>query len=136
MESYNNEITYKSVSMDLYKSNLNPVNYIINPGDTLSKIIRNYEDTCNYKSAINLIKLFNKDLNLDNLEIGDTLILPKEALENGTLYKVKSGDTWYTLTANFYPDFDKDNLIQLLISINGLDNTDLPLNENIFLPNL
>lgn len=131
-----NQNTLKSISIDSYKSNLTASSYRINKGDTVSKIIRNFEDTCNYKTAIKHIKLFNENVNLDELEIDSTLNIPDTALSDGILYEVVSKDTWYRLATSNYPEYDTDDMIEFLISINDLPNSNLPLGQKIFLPKL
>ncbi|WP_195265733.1 LysM domain-containing protein [Clostridium sp. 1001275B_160808_H3] len=127
---------FKSISIDSYKSNLTTSTYKVQSGDTISKILRTYEGTCNYTTGVKHLKLLNPQVDLDNLEIGSFINLPDKALANGRLYKVISGDTWYKLAKSNYPEYRTDDIIKFLISINNLPNSDLPLGENVFLPNL
>lgn len=128
--------TLKSISIDSYASNLSTSNYIVKQGDTVSNILRNFQDTCNYKTALTHLKLFNPNIDLNEIEINSTLNIPTTALEEGRLYKVVSGDTWYKLAKSNYPEYNTDDIIDFLIVINDLPNADLPLGENVFLPNL
>lgn len=61
---------------------------------------------------------------------------PTTAFTNRILYKVLLGDTWYKIAKSNYSDYNTDDIINFLISINNLPNSDLRLNENVFLPNL
>ncbi|MDV4150886.1 LysM peptidoglycan-binding domain-containing protein [Clostridium sp. AL.422] len=126
----------KSISIESYKSTLTTYQYQVQAGDTVSRILRNYEDTCNYKTGIKYLKLLNPYLDLNNLEIDSILNLPTDAFTNGRLYKVIKGDTWYDLSKSNYPGYDTDDIIDFLISINDLPSSKLPSGENIFLPNL
>ena len=128
--------TLKSISIDSYASNLSTSNYIVKQGDTVSNILRNFQDTCNYKTALTHLKLFNSNIDLNEIEINSTLNIPNNALKEGRLYKVVSGDTWYKLVKSNYSEYITDDIIDFLITINDLPNADLPLGENIFLPKL
>lgn len=126
----------KSVSLDSYKSTLTTSTYVIKAGDTVSNILRNYEDTCNYMTGVKHLEIFNPQVDLNNLEINSTLNFPTTAFTNGRLYKVVSGDTWYKIAKENYSEYKTDDIINFLISINDLPSSDLPLGENVFLPNL
>lgn len=127
---------FKSISIDSYKSALTTSKYQVQSGDTISKIIKNYEDTCNYKTGVKHLKLLNPQVDLNNIEIGSFINLPDKAFTNGKLHKVISGDTWYKLAKSNYSEYNTDDIIDFLISINDLPNSDLPLGENVFLPSL
>lgn len=132
----NTASVFKDISIDSYKLNLETTKYKVQSGNTISKILRNYENTCNYKSALKHLKLINPEIDLDNLEIGSILNLPTTAFRDGSLYKVSKGDTWYKISKLNYPNYNTDDMVEFLISINDLPNSELPLDENVFLPNL
>ena len=129
-----NKDVIKYISMNDYILNLQTSTYTVSAGDTTSIILRPFEATCNYNTAIKHLKLLNQYLDLSSLEIGSTIKIPTEALKAGHLYKIVSGDTWYKIAQQNYPGYNTDSIIEFLISINALPNKDCPLGENIFLP--
>lgn len=131
-----NENIIKSISVNDYILNLQTSTYTVGTEDTTSTILRPFEATCNYNTAIKHLKLLNPVLNLSSLEIGSTIKIPTEAFKAGHLYRIVSGDTFYKIAKSNYPNYNAASIIELLISINDLPNKDCPLGENIFLPSL
>lgn len=128
-------VVLKTISINEYIANLNTDAYKVIAGETCSTILRQYEKSCNYNTAIKHIKLLNPNLNVDNLEIGTVVRIPKATFESGSLYKISSGDTWSKIAKLSYPNYDSST-IDFLIQINNLPNKDCPLGENIFIPKL
>jgi hypothetical protein len=131
-----NENIMKSMSIDAYILNLQTSTYIVRAGETTSTILRPFEATCNYNTAIKHLKLLNSSLDLSELEVGSTIKIPTEAFKAGSLYRIVSGDTFYKIAKENYPNYNTDNIVDFLISINSLPNKDCPLGQNIFLPSL
>lgn len=110
------------------------ISYTLNQGETLSSIARSYENYCNPNSCVKLITLMNNFSSPDELEIGTKILIPENAIKTGTLYRVVSGDTWYSVSEKYYPDYNPESIMKFLVTINNLPNNDLPLGENIFIP--
>ena len=124
----------KSIDIFTYISNLSTYTYTITSGDTISKLLKPFESTCNYNTAFKHLRLINNSLDLNILEIGDSIKIPDTAFTNGRLYRIVYGDTWYKIVQENYPNYNVDDTIRFLIDINDLPNKDCPLGENIFLP--
>lgn len=129
-------IELKFITLNSYISNLSCSTFTISPGETINTILKKFESTCNYQSSLNQLKLINPTIDLNNIEIGTLINIPIESFNAGNLFKVKSNDTWYSIAKSNYSNYNTNNVIDFLISINNLPNNDLPLGENIFLPNL
>lgn len=110
--------------------------YIIKSGETLTNIAKHYEDTCTLNSTIKLIKSLSKITNPDNISVGLTLNIPETTLKNGSIYTVQSGDTWSKIRDLYYPIYDENCIMNLIVYVNDLPNNDLPLNTALFLPKI
>ena len=126
----------KVLSIDSYIKDLPTIDYTIKSEDTISNILREFEDTCNYKTGYKYLKLLNPNTNLNEVEINTVIKIPYDTFSSGRLYLVKQGDTWYKLIRENYPEYSVDDFLKFLIDINDLPNSDLPLGENIFLPQI
>lgn len=129
-------VSSKQISINSFLKNIDYKKVALKPKETLSVIARQYTMTCNPNTTLNLIKLLNNLTDVDNLDEGTVLLIPHKTLQNGSLYKVKRGNTWHNIWETRYPEYDRDQLIRFLITINALPNDDLPVDENIFLPKL
>lgn len=139
-EVIDNQITKSNssiiLSLSSYIKEVSTIDYSIKSGDTISKILREFENTCNYKTGLKYLKLLNPNINLDEVEINTIIKIPSDTFHSGKLYSIKNGDTWYKLIKENYPEYDIDSFSRFLIEINDLPNSDLPLDENIFLPKI
>lgn len=126
----------KILSIDSYINELPTIDYTIKSGDTISNILREFESTCNYKTGYKYLSLLNPSTNLNEIQINTVISIPHDTFTSGRLYLVKHGDTWYNLIKENYPEYSVEDFSKFLININDLPNSDLPLGENIFLPNL
>lgn len=134
--SNENPTQKKSISINKYIKDLDCIKYTVKKGDTLTNISKAYESTCNLNTSVQLLKLVNNLSNTDNLEIGDTIYIPKKTLTTGTLFYINNGETWYNIISNNYPDYTVESVVDFLIKINALPNSDCPAGEKIFLPKL
>lgn len=65
---------------------------------------------------------------------GIALAIPESIIKSGKMYPITIGETWYNIAQKYYSTYDTNSITKLLIYINDLPNTDLPLGESIFLP--
>lgn len=124
----------KILNLSDFISNLQCKEYILQKGETLCVIARKFENKCNLNSTIELITLKNNLSSPNKLNAGTHLLIPEDAINNGNLYKVAKGDTWYKIVKNYYPEYDVNSIMNLVVKINQLPSNELPLDENIFLP--
>lgn len=124
----------RSITVTSFLENVECITVTLNQGDTLSTIAEKYKDTCNINSTINILKIVNNLDDVEDLEVGETILVPHSTLISGSLYKVSKDNTWYNIWASKYSQYDQSQLIKFLISINDLPNGDLPIGEKIFLP--
>lgn len=140
VEATDNQITESNssriLSLNSYIKEVSTLDYSIKSGDTISKILREFENTCNYKTGFKYLKLLNPNINLDEVEINTIIKIPYDTFYSGKLYSIKTGDTWYKLIKENYPEYNVDSFSEFLIDINDLPNSDLPLGEKIFLPKI
>ncbi len=130
------EVTSREITINSFLKGIDYKKVTLKSQETLSTIARKYTRTCNPNTTVNLIRLLNNLTDVDNLDEGTVLLIPHKTLQNGSLYKVRKGNTWHNIWETRYPEYDKDELITFLITINALPNDDLPIDENIFLPKL
>lgn len=95
--------------------------YTVQKGDSLWLIAKNYKTTVD-----ELIQLNN--LSSINLQIGDILLVPKQAAST-TTYTVKSGDTLWSIARNNNTTVDEIKLL------NNLTNNLLSVGQQLILPN-
>ncbi len=95
--------------------------YTVQKGDSLWLIAKNYKTTVD-----ELIQLNN--LSSINLQIGDILLVPKQATST-TTYTVKSGDTLWSIARNNNTTVDEIKLL------NNLTNNLLSVGQQLILPN-
>lgn len=91
---------------------LGTFNYVVKPGETLSKIAKDYNTT------VEITRKFNKIPNPNYILAGSTIILvvsPPEAI----IYTVRPGDTLYSIAKKY------GTSVQNLKEYNYLDNTTL-----------
>lgn len=125
-----------SLSANDFINSLDCIDYTIKDGDTLSSICTKYSHYCNLGSCLNIISKINNITSPEEIKIGDVIKIPESTLTSGTLYTVKSGDSWYDLRNDFYENYDIETIINFIVDINQLPSDELPLGEDIFLPRL
>lgn len=102
------------------------LSYTIQAGDTIIGLYKSRN--LNYKTYATLIERLNKNVNFNKLRVGQTLLLPVDAVTTGdtVVYTImshvmKSGDTVYNIINNGYGMNYKANT-QLLQTINNKEN--------------
>ena len=119
-----------------YIKNQQCTRHIIKDGETLTDIYKNYNSTCPSNAYLKLIKSIN-NLNSSNyIQPGNTLLIPEITLKNGKTHKIVTGDTWNKLCNEYYPVYDLNSIMNLLIYVNDYKNNTLPLGDTIFLPQI
>ncbi|MBN1474083.1 MAG: N-acetylmuramoyl-L-alanine amidase [Syntrophaceae bacterium] len=99
------------------------IHYTVKKGDTLSSIAKNYNT-----SVAVLLKLNNFELQ-ERIYVGQKVLVPSEKTGNIKKYKVKKGDTLYSLAKNSSVTIDE------LCEINNINREDtLYLGQNLNLP--
>lgn len=139
-----NNTSYKSIqctnkvhiTIHEFINNMQCSQYTVKDGETLTDISNNYSSTCTINASLKLIKTANNINSSDLIQSGMTIKIPEIILKNGTLYKVKKGDTWSKICDKYYPVYDLNYIIPLLIYINDFKDNTLPLDAKIFLPKI
>lgn len=91
------EVSSRQITVNSFLKGIDYKKVTLKPNETLSIIARKYTSTCNPNTTINLIKLLNNLTDVDNIDEGTVLLIPHKTLQNGSLYKVKSGNTWHNI---------------------------------------
>lgn len=110
--------------------------HVIKNGETLDDIFKEYSSTCPYNAYLKLIKAVNNISSTKNIKPGTDLSIPEITLKNGTIYKIQHGDTWHKICTEYYPEYDLESIMELLIYINDFNDDTLPLDVSIFLPRI
>ena len=129
-----NNIQKQSINIQNYLDKLSCINYELRQGETLTDIARRYENNCNLNTTIKVIKSINKIENENDIDAKTILSIPESTIQNGTMYKIIPGDTWYKIANKYDSKYDVDSIMNLIVYVNNLPNNDLPLGEKIFLP--
>lgn len=124
------------ITLPEFINNMQCKDYILKPGDTLISIANNYISTCPLNCSLKLIKEASNISNVDSLNAGTKIRIPENTLNNGYIHTVVYGDTWEKICRDYYPIYNSEYLIQILIFINDLPNNTLPLGNEIYLPNI
>ena len=106
------------------KPNTNKNNYIVEKGDTLWSIAKKNNLTVNELKELN-------NLNTDILQIGQSLIISKNNspdLENYIKYKVKKGDSLWSISRKYNVSIDE------LINTNNLTGTNIKIDQELIIP--
>lgn len=139
-----NNNTYSSVqcankvhiTIQEFLNNMQYSHYKVQEGETLTDISNNYSSTCTLKASLKLIKAANNIQSPDEIQRGMTLNIPEIILKNGNLHKVVKGDSWNKICSEYYPVYDLNYIMQLLVYINDFNDDTLPLDTVIFLPKI
>lgn len=110
--------------------------YLVKEGENLNNILLKYNSPCTTNASFKLTKELNSLNSIDYIQPGMTLKIPEITMKNGILYTVNKGDSWSKICRKYYPEYDKNSIVELLTYINDLKNDVLPLNTDIFLPKL
>ncbi len=97
--------------------------YVVQKGDTLWSIAKKYGTT------IDKLKELNK-LSTNVLKIGQTLTVPvkENNVDKYITYKVVSGDTLWDIAKKY------NTTVDTLMSVNNLKNSNLQINQQLFIP--
>ena len=99
-------------------------------------ILMKYNSTCPLNSSLKLIKSVNKFNSPDEIKAGMQINIPEITFKNGMVYRIVQGDTWTKICNEYYPVYDLNYIMNLLIYVNDLKDTTLPLDTTIFLPKI
>ncbi|WP_322007334.1 LysM peptidoglycan-binding domain-containing protein [Clostridium butyricum] len=110
--------------------------YLVKENETLNDILMRYNSTCAPNASLKLIKELNNITSTNDVKAGTTLKIPETTMKNGSLYTISQGDTWSKICEKYYPVYDIDSIMKLLIFINDYKNDILPLGDTIFLPKI
>lgn len=124
------------ITIQEFLNNMQCSHYKVQEGETLTDISNNYSSTCTLNASLKLIKAANNIQSPDAIQSGMVLNIPEIILKNGTLHKVVKGDSWNKICNEYYPIYDLNYIMQLLVYINDLNDDTLPLNTVIFLPKI
>lgn len=124
------------ITIPEFIKNMQCKKHTLQSGETLTSIAKKYVSTCPIKCSVKLIKEASKITNADLISAGSTIYIPETILNNGYLYTPKYGDTWDKLCKDYYPIYNSDYITELLIFINDLHNTTLPVGTEIYLPEI
>lgn len=124
------------ITIQEFINNMQCADYTVKSGDTLTDIAGRYSSTCSLNASLKLIKTANNINSSTSLQSGMILKIPEKILKNGTVYKIAAGDTWSKLCNKYYPLYDVNYIMPLLIFINNFNDTTLPLGKEIYLPKI
>lgn len=110
--------------------------HLIKDGENINDILKDYSSSSCFNAYLKIIKAVNKINSMDEIKSGMILYIPEITLKNGTTYKIEDGDTWSKICKQYYPVYDLDSIMNLLIYINDFNDDKIPLGKTIFLPNI
>lgn len=110
--------------------------YTLKDGDTLTSIARKYISTCTLNASLKLIKEASNISNPNLISTGTKIRIPETLLSNGYIHTIVYGDTWDKLCTDYYPIYNSDYMVKVLMFINDLPDNNLPLGTEIYLPNI
>lgn len=99
-------------------NNLGYENYVVQKGDYLYKLAKEFNTTVDNLKKIN-------DLGTDSLNVGQVLKVPKK---NGNYYVVQKGDSLYSIAKKF------DTTVDKIKDINNLISNKLVVNQRLLIP--
>ena len=106
----------------------NYITYTVVPGDSLSKLARQFNTTVDEIKSIN-------NLTSNTIVIGEELLIPNNTIEedpidivNPSLYVVKRGDSLWKIARDFNTTVDE------IISLNNLDSINLQIGQTLQIP--
>ncbi|MBP3800051.1 MAG: LysM peptidoglycan-binding domain-containing protein [Bacilli bacterium] len=106
----------------------NYITYTVVPGDSLSKLARQFNTTVDEIKSIN-------NLTSNTIVIGEELLIPNNTVEedpidivNPSLYVVKRGDSLWKIARDFNTTVDE------IISLNNLDSINLQIGQTLQIP--
>lgn len=124
------------ITITEFINNLQCSQYTIKESENLNDILMKYNSTCPLNSSLKLIKSVNKFNSPDEIKAGMQINIPEITFKNGMVYRIVQGDTWTKICNEYYPVYDLNYIMNLLIYVNDLKDTTLPLDTTIFLPKI
>ena len=135
LENYSTQCAGKvHITITEFIKNQQCSQHLIKNDETINDILKEYSSSPCFNAYLKIIKDVNKINSMDEMKSGMTLSIPEITLKNGTTYKIVDGDTWSKICNQYYPVYDLDSIMNLLIYINDFSDNKLPLGETIFLP--
>lgn len=109
------------------------VTYTVKKNDTLKSIAENYNNTCPEQIASKIILKINNLDSSSSLKEGMKIKLPESYLSEGSIYKVKNGDTLSNIVLETMPGMDYDLALQIIVDDNDIKNYTIYPNQELFI---
>lgn len=110
--------------------------YTVKKNDTLKSIAKNYHDTCPVQVASKIILEINGLDSSSAIKEGIKIKLPESYLSEGSIYKVKSGDSLSNIVAENMPDVDYNLALRIIVEDNDIKNYTIYPNQELFIASI
>ena len=135
--SKNQDQTYNSAAMNSITNRIgNLVTYTVKKNDTLKSIAENYDRTCPVNVASKIILEINGLESSSDIKEGMKIKLPERYLSEGSIYKVKAGDTLSNIVIENMPGIDYNLALKIIVEDNDIKNYTIYPNQELFIASI
>lgn len=135
--SKNQDQTDNSAAMNSITNRIgNLVTYTVKKNDTLKSIAENYDRTCPVNVASKIILEINGLESSSDIKEGMKIKLPESYLSEGSIYKVKAGDTLSNIVIENMPGIDYNLALKIIVEDNDIKNYTIYPNQELFISSI
>lgn len=135
--SKNQDQTDNSAAMNSITNRIgNLVTYTVKKNDTLKSIAENYDRTCPVNVASKIILEINGLESSSDIKEGMKIKLPESYLSEGSIYKVKAGDTLSNIVIENMPGIDYNLALKIIVEDNDIKNYTIYPNQELFIASI
>lgn len=135
--SKNQDQTDNSAAMNSITNRIgNLVTYTVKKNDTLKSIAENYDRTCPVNVASKIILEINGLESSSDIKEGMKIKLPESYLSEGSIYKVKAGDTLSNIVIENMPGIDYNLALKIIVEDNDIINYTIYPNQELFIASI
>lgn len=135
--SKNQDQTDNSAAMNSITNRIgNLVTYTVKKNDTLKSIAENYDRTCPVNVASKIILEINGLESSSDIKEGMKIKLPERYLSEGSIYKVKAGDTLSNIVIENMPGIDYNLALKIIVEDNDIKNYTIYPNQELFIASI
>ncbi|WP_163195676.1 LysM peptidoglycan-binding domain-containing protein [Clostridium thermarum] len=109
------------------------IDHVVQEGDTLYSITRQYISNCPLPVAVKTIAKLNNLSDVSVIDIGMTLRIPIDYLHSGEIYTIQKGDTLYSIAKNTLSETNISTYVDKIMADNFLDSSELMVGDELFI---
>jgi LysM repeat protein len=109
------------------------IDYVVQEGDTLYSISRQYANSCPAPVVVKTIAKVNNLTDASTIDIGMSLKIPAEYFDSGEIYTIQKGDTLYRIAKDSLSETDVSAYVNKIMADNFLESSEVMAGEELFI---